>query len=365
MENFFGADSFVIKNDFVSCHITEECAMNLIEFNVEGKSFSPFFIPPWWNEKQDNTTALRRNLRGTFFCLPMGSSPKSKDSEEQVPVHGFSAHNKWTMISNTDCDVALEYKKDKLCIHKDILLSKTNNVVYEKNYVSGYNGNSPVGFHPTIKLPAGGASILAGGMKDVFTTPQFTESPAKGGYCLFKSNKVYDSLDKIETIYGDTENLNDMPIREGFEDLVMIGEDCSQDFGYTAVTYKEEKIVYFQLKNVKKLPLTMFWISNGGRYYEPWNGRCKSVLGIEECASYFLYGSEKSSALNMISEKGYKTAVEMQDDKTYTFEMIYGAVKLDNDFGKVEKIVKSEKGVSIIGSNGKSIEVEVNLGYLE
>ena len=66
---------------------------------------------------------------------------------------------------------------------------------------------------------------------------------------------------------------------------------------WTAVTL--DGYAWIALKNPKQFPSTLFWISNGGRHYEPWNGRHKRRIGIEDACSYFHEGVESSRSKSL------------------------------------------------------------------
>ena len=57
------------------------------------------------------------------------------------------------------------------------------------------------------------------------------------------------------------------------------------DFAWTAATL--DGYVWISLKDPRTLPSTLFWISNGGRHGEPWNGRHLRRLGLEEICGHF------------------------------------------------------------------------------
>jgi len=109
----------------------------------------------------------------------------------------------------------------------------------------------------------------------------------------------------------------------------------------------------------------MLWISNGGRYYAPWNGRCNSVLGIEDSISFFHYGAKASVEKNFLTEMGYETFIQFDKDNTYSFELISGIAKTPSGFQGVESIESKEDGILIIGTNGSRIQVPLDLSYIK
>lgn len=365
-----GQPSYNMENDSINVYTTVLGGHTTAVFKVDKQTIAPYFVAPWWKEGWDEEAPPLRNiLRGNFFCMPIGGDSTGYNGKV-TPGHGYCANCGWDYIETERIG---SKQKMKLCFYEDEAnITKTleiingQNVLYEKNTLQGYQGKYPIGFHPTLKLPdkQAKAHLTIGNIIKGTTAPIPPEKPENKGYYLLKTNQEITDITKIHTIYGDSVDLTSMPIKKGFEELVQFALN-TEKLGYTAITYIDEGYVYFQLKNTKKLPNTMLWISNGGRHYAPWNGRCTSVLGIEECVSYFTYGAEKSAEENVLSKKGYKTYINLKKDQSYSFELISGIVKVPEGFEQVEDIVPNIDGICIIGSKGERINQKIDLSFLE
>jgi hypothetical protein len=88
------------------------------------------------------------------------------------------------------------------------------------------------------------------------------------------------------------------------------------------VARKAENDLVLVLKNPAELPITMLWISNGGRDYAPWSGRHRGVLGIEDGRTAI--GHAASIGDNWLKREGVATAFELGG--SLSFRQIVGAV---------------------------------------
>jgi hypothetical protein len=111
------------------------------------------------------------------------------------------------------------------------------------------------------------------------------------------------------------------------EDFVTLVEAGHGGPGWTAVARRAEKDLVLVLKNPADLPVTMLWISNGGRDYAPWNGRHRGVLGIEDGRAAI--GHAASLGDNWLKREGVPTAFDLAEGRRIAFRQVVGAVPLD------------------------------------
>jgi len=251
-------------------------------------------------------------------------------------------------------------------ITKRITLREDEPVVYLDHIIEGFEGDMPLGYHPTLKLPGEGGSGIVDMSTPVFghTAPEAFEEPKAGGYSRLKPDVEITDRTAVPTVDGTTVDLTRYPTPQGFEDLVLFVSDPKLDITFTSVSVPVGGYLYFQLKNPKVLGQTLFWMSNGGRHYAPWNGRVRSVLGVEEITSFFHYGIERSTKENFISERGYPTFVHFDGGKT-SFKLIMGLVAVDEGFTGVHDIVRrNESAVTVIGRGGESFDVPCRVDFL-
>ena len=70
----------------------------------------------------------------------------------------------------------------------------------------------------------------------------------------------------------------------------MLVEAPGSELGWAAAMRDDAADILLSLKNPADFPVTMLWLSNGGRDYPPWNGRNVGVLGIEEGRAWSAHG---------------------------------------------------------------------------
>jgi hypothetical protein len=168
----------------------------------------------------------------------------------------------------------------------------------------------------------------------------------------------------VPTAVGGLADLTKYPARRGYEDLCMIVADNARPFAWTAVSFPGERYVWLALKDAKVLASTVFWISNGGRHYSPWNGRHVNRMGLEEVTSYFHYGIAESAHHNPVNEMGYQTAVNLSRTRPTEVNYIMAAVAVPRGFDRVASIDAEGRGVVITCDGGKRISVAIDLGFL-
>jgi len=364
-----GQPSYLLANDRVAVHVTVQGGHLTATFD---QSISPFFTSPWWREADiGEMDQIIKVLRGDFFCLPFGANLEPHDGQRH-PIHGKTANACWEFVDLGESD---GYKALKLKmgldaggeVEKIIRLKDGEPVIYSEHVVAGLEGRSPVGHHATLQCPQEpGAGIIDMTQPATgFTPPAPIEDSSMGGYSLLQTGREISDRTKVPCFDGDTANLTRYPTRKGYEDVVLFISDTSKEFVFTAASFPGEGYLYFQLKDPQVLPQTLFWMSNGGRHYSPWNGRLSGVLGMEEIAAFFHYGIKESVEPNFVQERGFRPFVEFSKDQPSSIRVIMGAVPIADDFAGVEDITKSGDGeVTILGKGGESISVPCDSDFL-
>jgi len=372
IKTFFGQPSYTVQNDRVAAAITVQGGHLTAGFQTASGEVNPFFIPPWWNEAKVEVDEVINVLRGDFFCFPFGGGedPFHKIS---YPVHGNTACDPWDFV-----ELREEKEKTEIVLSQDLQikggrvkkiigLGAHEPVIYINHVVEGFQGKIPLGNHPTLKLPdrEGAGIIDISAPVAGFTTPEPFEDPKNGGYSLLKPDTEITDRSKVLCINGECADLTRYPTPGGFEDLAMFISDSRLDFAYTAVTVPEKGYLYFQLKDPRVLAQTIFWMSNGGRHYAPWNGRVRSVLGIEEVTSFFAYGVKRSIEQNLFLDRGYPTTVAMDGKSPVPIKLIMGLVAIDTSFKGVQDIIRKDAHtVTITGKGGERIDVPCRVDFL-
>ncbi len=136
------------------------------------------------------------------------------------------------------------------------------------------------------------------------------------------------------------------------------------DFAWTAAAFPKEGYVWFSLKDPRVLQSTVFWISNGGRHYTPWNGRHVNVMGLEDVTSYFFLGISPAEKPNPISREGFKTFTKFDPKKPTSINYIMAVAAIPHDFERVKKIIPDTHGVTLVSPAGHRIPVKLDLTFL-
>jgi hypothetical protein len=370
-----GQPSWRVVSSQVEAFVTEMGGqLGPVTFDRTGRKLQPFSVAPWAEERLDPTQPpIIKALRGDFFCMPFGGNA-TPFGREKHPVHGETANARWQFRS-------LETRAGRTCLHLNlttkvrrgrvdarIWLVDGQNTVYCQHVVSGMSGPMNLGHHAMLKFPDAPASGLVSTSRFVYgqVFPQAFELPEKRGYSWLKQGAEFKSLEEVPTITGETADLTRYPARRGFEDLVMLVSDPDDPFAWTAVTFPKERYVWFALKDPRILRETLFWISNGGRHYPPWNSRHVNVMGLEEVTSYFAIGLAESARKNPFSQKGFPTCLTLNPRKPLVVPYIMGIAGIPAGFDHVASIraVPGERAILLTSANGRQVETAVDIDFL-
>ena len=370
-----GQPSWRVASPQVEAFVTEMGGqLGPVTFDRQGRKLQPFSVAPWAEERLDpSQPPIIKVLRGDFFCMPFGGNA-TPFGREKHPVHGETANALWQFRS-------LETKAARTCLHLDlttkvrpgrvdarIWLVDGQNTVYCQHVVSGMSGPMNLGHHAMLKFPDAPASGLVSTSRFVYgqVFPQAFELPEKRGYSWLKQGEEFKSLEEVPTITGETADLTRYPARRGFEDLVMLVCDPDVPFAWTAVTFPKERYVWFGLKDPRILRETLFWISNGGRHYPPWNSRHINVMGLEEVTSYFAIGLAESARKNPFSQKGFPTCLTLNPRKPLVVPYIMGIAGIPTGFDHVASIraVPGKRAILLTSANGGQVETAVDIDFL-
>ena len=291
LKNILNQPSYVVRSDQVSLSVAETGGMMapVTFYRGEKQPISPLAVAPWWNEKiPSDQPSIIKGLRGDFFCMPFGGGV-TKYKGRAYPPHGETANRKWQFqdLVRSKGGRALHLKMDLRLqagsVQKSLALVGGQNAVYVRHRISGLSGPMSFSHHATLQFPdrlgAGRLSFSKHKHAATFYIP--VESPETQTYSILKPDTVIRDLTKVPLTDRTTTDLTSYPNRRGYEDLAMICADPDLEFAWSAVTFEKERYVWFNIKDPKVLASTVLWFTNGGRYFEPWNGRHINVMGME------------------------------------------------------------------------------------
>jgi hypothetical protein len=280
--------------------------------------------------------------------------------------HGATANLAWKKLDQTADALALAIEDPVTGAHvrKEITLKEGHRAIYQRHVVSRLEGRFNCGHHPILAFPesAGSCAIRTGPIRFGQVYPSAFENPALGGYSALKPGARFDSLERVALANGGTTSLAAYPAREGYEDLVMFSA-ADPEFGWTAVHFPG--YVWLALKHTAELPSTLFWMSNGGRHYPPWNGRHRRRLGVEDVCSYFHEGVE-ISAEDRLHAEGIPTSHRLSASAPVAIHHIQLVHPLPAGFGPVESVERDPGGgsISLVNASGNAVPVPVDWEFL-
>ena len=343
-----------------------------VTFDRRNRRIRPYSVAPWATEKLDpSTPEIIKVLRGDFFCMPFGGN-MSPYRGERHPVHGETANARWRLQSLSKTD-------DRTCLHlslrtrvrtgrvdKRITLVDGHNALYCQHVISEMSGAMNLGHHAMLRFPdePGSGVISTSRFKYGQVFPEPVECPAEGGYSILKPGAEIKTLARVPTITGETADLSRFPARRGFEDLIQLLSDPKAPFAWTAVTFPKQRYVWFALKDPRVLAGTIFWISNGGRHYAPWNGRHVNVIGFEEVTSYFHPGLAESAQKNPFTKKGFNTTLRLKPNRPLIINYVMAVAPVPAGFDQVKRITAARGKATLLAKSGKRTEVPLDTKFL-
>lgn len=348
------AEGISVALDLSVGHIAE------LAIEAGGRNIRPLHRAPWI-DRQDLPEGLPAGvvrLSGDFLCAPF-----SRSDVEAAPLHGWPANSAWDLVSDEAISggrraaFRLQHKVMGATVEKTLILRDGHPFLYQEHSFTGGSGAISVAHHPMTEMRAGGR--LAFSPKRLAATPpDATEpDPARGSHLLAYPASSTDPT-RFPAASGGEVDLTDFSASRRHEDFVTLVEADHGGMGWTAVARKAEADVVLVLKNPAELPVTMLWISNGGRYYAPWNGRA-GVLGIEDGRTAI--GHAASLGDNWLRREGVETAFALGGH--VAFRQIVGALPLEGGQPPVS-IAPSEGRLRLAFADGSSRETSFDDAFL-
>lgn len=371
-----GQPSWRLKSDKVEAFLTVLGGqLGPVTFRLEGRKVQPYSVAPWAEEKEAaGLIPILRVLRGDFFCMPFGGNATPWRGE-QHPVHGETANGRWRLESlvrepgRVSLHASLRTKVRPGRVDKHIHLLSGHAAVYCQHVISGMSGPMNLGHHAMLRFPDEPESgvISTSAFRFGQVSPTAFEKPAEGGYSALKIGAEFRSLASVPLAGGGVTDVSRYPARRGFEDLLLLANDPKLPFAWMAVVFPKQRYVWFALKDPRVLRQTIFWISNGGRHYSPWNGRHVGVLGLEEVTSLFAYGLAESVQPNALAKRGIPTALKLNARKPLVVPYIMAMATVPAGFDGVRDIVPSHdgQGVNLLAESGRKATASLCLEFLK
>ncbi len=334
-----------------------------------GKRIEPLHSAPWVDDPaiigDESLLPNLRFLSGDFFCAPFSTA-----DVDGAPPHGWPANSRWRLLDvtphaagGTTACYELEHDVLGARLVKEFTLRDGHPFLYERHVFIGGSGALPVANHAMLRLASGG-TLSFSPKRYAFTPATALEpDPAQGRYALAYPARFTD-LAAAPLKDGGTVDLTRYPIADRHEDFAALVEEATEGLGWATAARADQGDLFLSLRNVAELPITMLWLSNGGRDYAPWNGRHVGVLGLEEGRTFAGAGHRASINPNALTEEGIPTALELVPEGEVSIGNVIGAVPLPTGWGKIASIVANGGLLAITGESGEKIELPFDARFL-
>jgi hypothetical protein len=323
-----GEPSLSVEGDVVRARLTPRGGMlGPVEFTLPGgRIVQPYSLAPWTPAEAPGAPPLLQVLRGDFFCFPFGETPG-------VPgPHGPAANESWTVLEGSPGQARLRLQSagPVATIEKRLDLRPGHTALYQEHVVTT-DGRFNYGHHPILQVPLGVTAEVrtsAFGFGGVY--PGAAQRPP-GERGALAPGARFARLDSVPLAGGGTTSLARYPARPGTEDIVMVSRFASPR-AWTALTL--DGYVWFSLRRTADFPATLFWMSNGGRSFPPWNGRHVRRIGIEDVCSHYCDGAH-ISARDLLAGEAIATSRRFSAAQPARLRHIQGVVAVPPGFGGV------------------------------
>ncbi len=364
-ELIHGEPSWCLSHDRVSLQVACRGGhLAPVKFKLGSRTVSPYSLAPWTRDEVDPCLPdLLKVLRGDFFCFPFGA-------QKDAPPHGVAANADWKVVAGGDevLHLGMDDPDSGAWLEKILSLREGETAIYCDHRISKAEGRYSYGNHPILDftgIPEGEGRVSISPFRWGSVYTGVFSNPLNREYQALKQGAEFSDLQAVPLASGGTTDLTRYPARQGFEDLVMMANmpaTPEQPFAWSAVVF--DGYLWFSLKNPADFPATIFWITNGGRHGEPWNGRHLGRLGVEEVLSHFADGVDISRT-DPLKDVGVPTTREFRKDETVSLRTIQAVAEVPAGFGMVTSIVPAGPGkVKISGDSGQSIETAIDWNFV-
>ncbi|WP_027052988.1 hypothetical protein [Mesorhizobium erdmanii] len=328
-----------------------------------GRRLKPLHRAPWVDTSEALPKGLPQGtvrLSGDFLCAPF-----SRSDVEEAPLHGWPANSAWDVTESGATEdgwravFRLRHKVMGASVDKIFTLRHDHPFLYQEHVFSGGSGAISVAHHPMTVMASGGR--LAFSRKRFAATPSdpLEPDPARGRFLLAYPARAVD-LSHFPAAGGGTLDLTEYRMDDRREDFVTLVEADHGGPGWTALARQAEEDLVLVLKNPTELPVTMLWLSNGGRDYAPWSGRHLGVLGIEDGRA--AVGHAASIGDNWLRREGVATAFALGEGRSISFRHVIGA--LPQSGGQPPQDITAADGRMRLAAGGSTREVPFDSAFL-
>lgn len=334
---------------------------NLWNFSVrtvDGNWIHPLHTARWAQQAstlEKDIPLVERQLSGDFFCAPFGGGG-------DAPIHGWTANGHWQSIGieqPTQESVAHQYKLaetvNSAVVTKTLSLIADHPFLYQTHRFKGGSCHLPIAHHAMIHAPGG--AKLSFSKRDFGVTPNSPlESDTTRGHSMLLYPQTFDRLDQVRNKDGDLLDLSQYPCADAHEDLVVLAGDKEATTAWSAAVAKRDGFLFLAIKDAQVLPETVLWMSNGGRFYPPWNSEHTAVLGIEEAATA-CHSTQQFDSLPEPSSHGLAAGLTLSADNTCDIRYCFGAMAVPDGWSEVASVDILADSVRVTDITGGAVNL--------
>ena len=203
--------------------------------------------------------------------------------------------------------------------------------------------------HPMAHMAEGGRLSFSP-KRAALTDP----NPQFEGHNLWALNQIRPDLN-LDCEDGSQWHLGTYPAGHAVEDFAILAEARGRDVGWTVLMRNAEDDMLVVLKDARVLPITMLWISNGGRDFPPWNGRHTGVIGIEDGCAAGGIGLKGAMEDNRLSAMGIPTTHALGPRLVIRHAMI--SLPRPPGWSEVTDITIHDQQITLTEASGDTVSV--------
>lgn len=331
------------------------------------RTLSPLHRAPWVDDPDavfpDATPPNVKRLSGDFFCAPFG-----RNDVEEGPSHGWPANSAWDHVetSRQDDRLTASFRLQRLVmgatVEKRITLIAGHPFIYQEHSFSGGAGATSAAHHVMVHMADGG-DLAFSPKQAAQTPPEALETDPERGRSILAYPAHKENLTAFPLADGGLADLTGYPVGENHEDFLTLLEAPAASLGWSVVSRKAEKDRIIVLKRPDVLPVTMLWMSNGGRDYAPWSGSHTGVLGIEDARASPL-GHAESCRDNELTRSGIPTSFALGRGNRTIIRQVIGACRENPSEGALNALCEESSGLSLKFQDGGTRTLKYDQAFL-
>ncbi|WP_126977546.1 aldose epimerase family protein [Frigidibacter oleivorans] len=255
---------------------------------------------------------VEAGLEGDFLSAPFGRD----DLDPGGPIHGPAANSPWDVLEvaerpdRAEALLRLRAPVRGARIDKRLTLRAGLPLLETRHEIAGGQGTLTLAHHPMLRFA--GPGHLSFSPKRAALTATAAEP---GRHRLAIAARGID-LAALPGVDGPCD-LHRWPWPPGHEDFLTLVEAPGARLGWTCAMREAEDDLVLVLKDPATLPVTMLWLSNGGRDRAPWDGRHLGVIGIEDGCTAGDEGSRAAAGANRIAAEGVASCVPLAPGRVH------------------------------------------------